>query len=72
MDVLHRLSAFSLLLGLFFFFYSLILFSLRMFLASLVLLWLGVAVELDIAKRQRLAFAHPEPMTTTDNQDHTD
>lgn len=72
MDILHRLSAFSLLVGLFCFVYSILLFHLRIFLASLVLLWLGVAIEQDIAKRQRLVFRHPEPRDTTENQDHTD
>lgn len=56
MDTLHRLSALSLLLGMFFFLYGLILFNLRMFLASMVFLWLGVSVENDIWKRQRAEY----------------
>jgi hypothetical protein len=72
MDVLHRLSAFSLLAGLFCFVYGILLFHLRIFLASLVLLWLGVAIEQDIYNRQRLAFSHPTPSRTSENNDHTD
>lgn len=53
MDSLHRMSALSLLIGIFVLIYGIILFQFRMIAGGVILVWIGVGLEQDLWKRQQ-------------------